>query len=246
MGTTLRTVVNDISIDLGQITDDKKVADIQVAHWVIMIGNRLKSQHIAKRDSGAFLSVFANVPVQTFTSNLNPNQVKNRKYIEIPESIYDYDKDGGVEYISYYLEEFEQGCPPPFTTQTFTRTTPSESQRLYYSKYEEPKPVNPYWYRVGRYIYFLGVECSNVKNVEIGIYASLKSVTDADLDLDADFDFPEELLIILKRQVLDLGRFVLLMPEERINDGATMNSGTIPTNKISSVNDLEEEQQNNQ
>ena len=241
MGTTLRTIVNDISKDLKQISDDKQVLDIQIAHWVIMIANRIKSQHIGKRDSGAFLSIFANVPVQKFPATNNPNEIKNRKYIEIPQSIYDYDKDGGIEYISYYIEDFEPNCPPPFTNQTFTRTTPKDSARLYFTKDEEPSPKNPYFYRAGKYVYLLGVECANVKNVEIGIYASLKPVTDPTLNLDEPFDFPEETLYILKRQVLDLGRFVLLMPEERINDGATTNTGQIPTNKLTSVNELQEE-----
>lgn len=241
IGTTLRTIVNDISKDLKQITDDKEITDIQIGHWVIMLANRIRSQHIAKRDSGAFLSVFANVPVQTFSSTTNPNQIKGRKYIEIPEVIYDYDQDGGIEYISYYLEDFQENCPPPFTNQTFSRTTPSTAQRLYFTKWEKPNPKNPYFYRVGPYVYLLGLECANVKNLEIGIYAALRPVTDGQLDLDARFDFPEETLIILKRQVLDLGRFVLMMPEERVNDGSSINQNQVPSNKLVSVNDLNED-----
>lgn len=239
-GTTLRTIVNDISKDLKQTFDDKEVLDIQIAHWVIMIGNRIRSQHIAKRDSGAFLSVFPNVPVQMFTANAGRNQIKGRKYIEIPEVIYDYDKDGGIEYISYYVEEIEPGCPPPFTNQTFTRTTPSDVQRIYFSSYEKPTPKNPYFYRVGKYIYLLGVECVNVKNLEIGIYAALKPVTDPELQLDEPFDFPEETLYILKRQVIDLGRFVLLMPQDKVNDG-TSEQVNVPANKLTSVNELVED-----
>ena len=206
-----------------------------------MFANRLKSQHIAKRDSGAYLTTFANVPVQVFGSTTNPNQVKNRKYIELPASIFDYDKDGGIEFISYYIEDFEPNCPPPFTNQTFTRTTQKDSSRLYFSKDETPSPKNPYFYRVGKYVYFLGIECANVKNIEIGLYTTFKPITDPDLDMDQVFEFPEETLIILKRQVLDLGRFVLMMPQERINDGSTIQSNQVPTNKITSVNEITQE-----
>lgn len=240
-GTTLRTIVNDISKDLKQVSDDKEVLDIQIAHWVIMIANRIRSQHISKRDSGAFLSVFPNIPVQQFTVNTSPNEIKGRKYIEIPEVIYDYDKDGGIEYISYYVDGIEPGCPPPFTNQTFTRTTPSDVQRIYFSSYEKPSPKNPYFYRVGPYVYLLGVECVNVKAVEIGIYAALRPVTDPTLDLDKRFDFPEETLYILKRQVLDLGRFVLMMPEDKVNDGNQQANQAVPTNKLTSVNELTED-----
>ena len=126
--------------------------------------------------------------------------------------------------------------------QTFTRTTPSDVQRLYFSKYEEPDPKNPYWYRAGQYIYLLGIECVNPKAVEIGIYSTLKPITDPTIDLDAPFNFPEELLIQLKRQVLDLGRFVLVIPEERTNDGVDSDQGkAIPANKLTSVNELSQD-----
>ncbi len=244
MATLLRSVVDDIALDLKQMFDDKIIQKTQIAYWVLLVGNRLKSQHVGKRDSGAFLSTFVDVPVEIKSVNKNPNEVKNRKLFFLPTSIYDYDRDNGISYISYYIEEEKQGCPPPFTNVTFSRTTPSKSRRLYFNEYEEPNPNNPYFYRVGDYIYLLGVEKVDVKFIEIGLFATLDPVTE--IDLDAAFDFPEELLIILKRQVLDLGRFSLLIPEERINDGNdSINTGAVPTSKLVSVNELNQEQTEN-
>jgi len=240
--TLLRTVVDDLIVDFKQQFDDKELQKSQVAHWIIMIGNRLLSQHISKRDSGAFLSIYADVPIEVATENLNPNIIKGRKYIVLPTCIFDYNLDGGVEYISYYMDKQEPNCPAPFTRQTFTRTTPGDSQRLYMSKYETPDPKQPYWYRAGQNIYLLGLECINPKAVEIGIYSTLKPITDPDIDLDGPFPFPEELLIQLKRQVLDLGRFALVLPEERTNDGVGDGTGQpIPMHKIVSVNELTED-----
>jgi len=244
MGTLLRHVVDDIAVDLKQILDDKQVQRSQIAYWVLMVGNRLKSQHIGKRDSGAFLSTFDEVPVETRNVSTNPNEIKNRKFIKLPKCIYDYNRDGGIEYISYHVEDHQPECPPPFTNVTFTRTTPSKSERLYFSEYERPSPKNPYFYRVSDYIYLLGIECVDIKSIEIGIYATLDPLTE--IDLDAPFDFPEELLIILKRQVLDLGRFALLIPQERVNDGDDGDQNTsVPTNKLVSVNELNEDQTEN-
>lgn len=241
MGTILRHIVDDIAEDLKQIIDDKTIESSQIAFWVILIGNRLKSQHIGKRDSGSFLSVYDEVPVETKTISKLPNEIKNRKFIRLPRTIYDYDRDGGIDYISYCLEEPQDGCPPPFTNVTFDRTTPSKSERLYFSKYEKPSPARPYFYVVHDYIYLLGIECVDIKSLEIGIYSTLDPVTE--IDLDAPFDFPDELLIILKRQVLDLGRFSLLMPEDRTNDGANrIAANAVPTNKLTSVNELNDEQ----
>ena len=239
MATLLRYIVDDIAKDLKQTFDDKIVQKSQIAYWVLMVGNRLKSQHISKRDSGAFLSTFI-VPVEVHNSNSNPNEVKNRKHVILPKSIYDYDKDNGVEYMSYYIEEKAKGCPPPFTHKKILRTTPGDSERLYYTEYEKPSPKNPYWYRVGDHLYLLGLECVNVTQVEIGIYSALDPITE--IDLDNVFDFPDELLIQLKRQVLDLGRFVLLIPQERVNDGADSTTNKrVPTNKLVSVNELSQD-----
>lgn len=235
--TILRYVVDDISKDLKQVSDDKKIEKSQVAYWVLMVGNRLKSQHIEKRSSGQFLHTYVNIPVEKVPSSTNPNTVQGRKRITLPTPIYDFNMDRGIEYIAYWIED-EADCdiPPEFTNLTFTRTTIKESARLYMDKYEEPSPKNPYFYRSGEYIYFLGIEKVNVKAVEIGIYSTLDPLTT--IDLDAPFDFPEELINVLKRQVLDLGRFVLQVPEERKNDGVSTTQGeNIPTQKLISVND---------
>jgi len=240
MATLLRHIVDDIAQDLKQISDDKDVIKSQIAFWVILIGNRLRSQHIGKRDSGAFLSTFDNIPIQTVNVS-SENEIKNRKFFILPNSIYDYDLDGGIEYISYSIDFEAPGCPPPFTNTQFSRTSPSKSRALYFSKYEEPKPSNPYFYRVHDHIYLLGIECVDIKSVEIGLYTTLDPITR--IDLDDEFDFPDELLITLKRQVLDLGRWALMMPQERVNDGSDSNTAQgIPTNKLVSVNEMSEDQ----
>lgn len=238
--TLLRTVVDDLMKDFRQQFDDKMLQRSQVAHWVIMIGNRLKSQHIAKRDSGAYLSIYAGVPIEVATSNDSPNVVKGRKHIVLPTCIFDYTQDGGIEYISYYVEDQDPTCPPPFTNVLFNRTTPSDLQRIYASTYEKPSPTNPFFYRSRDKVYLLGLECINPKSIEIGIYSTLKPITDPTLDLDDPFDFPEELLIQLKRQVLDLGRFVMVIPEERVNDGVD-DQKQMPGGKITSVNELSQD-----
>lgn len=238
--TLLRTVVDDLMKDFRQQFDDKMLQRSQVAHWVIMFGNRLLSQHIAKRDSGAYLSIYPNVPIQVAAENDAPNVVKGRKHIVLPTCIFDYTQDGGVEYVSYYMDKQKPGCPPPFTNILFSRTTPSDVARIYGSTYEKPSGTNPYWYRAGKYIYLLGLECINPTALEIGIYSTLKPITDPTLDLDEAFLFPEELLIQLKRQVLDLGRFVMVIPEERVNDGVD-DQKQMPGGKITSVNELSED-----
>jgi len=237
MARPLRHIVDDLQVLLKQTYDDKEFQDIQVAYWCTIIGDRLKSQHIQKRESGAFLSVYADVPVSTFASTTNPNQIKNRKYIELPEYIYDYNLDGGIEYVSYYDKDDNCGSEK-WKNVKFNRTSPAKAESLYYSPYTTPTTSNPSFYRVDKYLYLLGLECSNVDAVEIGIYMILPSVTT--VDLDADWPFPAELLSVLQRNVLDLARFGLMIPEQaKINTGSDGNDNTqdVPTQKLVSVND---------
>ena len=242
-GILLRHVVNDLATDFKQTFDDKKIQKTQIAYWVLMVADRLRSQHISKRDSGAFLSTYI-IPVAEYTSNTNPSKVKARKHFILPTCIYDFDMDKGIDFIAYYAREIEEeGGRPSFTRQTFTRTTQADSKILFFNKFEHPSAEQPYFYRVGEHIYLLGIECVDIEDVELGIFSTFDPVTD--IDLDARFDFPQELMIILKRQVLDMGRFVLLMPEERINDGADKTGGAqIPTSKLVSVNELSEDTPN--
>lgn len=240
--TLLRFVVDDIAKDLKQTFDDKEIQKSQIAYWVLMIGNRLKSQHIVKRRSQAFVHTFVDVPVETVAVTINPGTVEGRKRITLPNVVYNFDLDRGVDYISYWVnEEVDDKCPPRFTKFTFTRTTPKESSRLYFNDDEKPSPANPYFYVSGNrtgnnFVYFLGVEKVEVKFVEIGIVSAFDPLTT--ISLDDPFDFPDELLAVLKRQVLDLGRFALLLPEERKNDGENVISpAEIPTQKLVSVND---------
>jgi hypothetical protein len=234
MNHILRHICYDIQSDLKQTGDDREITLPKIAFYVLMVGNRIKSQHIEKRDSGAFLHIFAEVPVLTATTNSVPDLVKGRKYFELPKSIYDFHKDQGIAYVSYAKNA---ECDLAYSGIGFNRTKAGRpAERLYYSKYEKPSPKNPYFYRTGNYVGLLGIEHTIVKSLEVGLYSTFDPITS--IDIDAPFDFPEELLPVLKKQVLDLGRFVLMVPSERTNDGDDGTKGQeVPTQKLISVND---------
>lgn len=235
----LRIIVDELQTTIKQTFDDKQVTKAQVAYLVILAANKLLGQHIAKRDSGQFLNIFGAVPVKVATDTIHPDLIKGRKYIELPGSIFDYDKDEGVEYIAYQDDELI--CPPSMAVKTFQRTSPSQAQWLYLNKYTTPSPKQPYWYRVNNLIYILGLEKVPVKNLEIGIYLTIDPLEE--IDLDAPFRFPQELMEVLKRQVLDLARFSFLFDSraDRSNDGNdSAEAANIP--KIASVNQQQQEQ----
>jgi hypothetical protein len=241
MGITGRHILYDILGDLRQIYDDADLSPYRVYYWICVFADRLKRQHIAKISSGAFVTRFDNVPVLV-------DPVNGRHYITIPNVIYDMDEDKSINYITYsdewYLMSSTTIAPdyiPEFADVTFTRTTPAESARLYFRSDEEPAPANPYFYRQGDRLYFLGTEdLAGFSSVEIGLNVAFDP-TDLSLDLDAPFEFPQDLIPVLKRQIFDLGRFILMVPSDLKNDGSGLQGGQIPTQKIVSVNEQPEQ-----
>lgn len=238
---SLRLIAFDILSDLKQTMDDKELTLSKVAFYVITVANNLKSKHIQNRRSGAFMHTFPEIPIIRSTNNNTQDLIKNRPSIFLPKSIYDFDLDGGVKYVKYSDKD---ECSKGFERVQFTRTEAGrKAERLYLTDYEKPSPANPYWYRTGSYIVLLGIENTTVKKLEFGLFSTIDPLTE--IDIDKPFDFPEELIPVLKRQVLDLGRFILMIPSERVNDGAdSIKNQDVPTQKLISVNDVS--QQNNQ
>lgn len=223
---TWRNVVYDLWTGLKQTFDDADISLYRVQYWVSVHASQLLAQHINRRDSGAHLTVFNDVPFLVDSEN-------GRKYIQLPADIVDLDKDEGIEYVSYGA--CADDCTPAFSSVTFTRTNPSISRILYYTPEEKPSPSNPYFYRIGDRVYLLGLECINPCGLELGLYLTV----DPDVcDLDEEINLPEELIPVLIRRVLDLGRFVMAMPADRINEGDSNPAGQVPTSKLISVNSV--------
>lgn len=205
---TWRKVSYDILTALKLRYDDASITLAHVVYWVGIYANRLLILHQKKRDSGAYLSEFV------ITPSLIHFDAGGRAYFDLPAAIYDYDNDKGIDYISYY--------PDGFKRVTFSRTTRAIARRLYFTTEETPQPDNPYFYRIGSRIYILGLECIQIPALDVGLRTTLEDVEPC--DLDEEMNFPGELLPVLQRQVMDLGRWVLMMPADRTNTGDALDS----------------------
>jgi hypothetical protein len=223
---TIRMVVYDILRDLKQVFPDANITPFQVTYWVMIHGDRLKKLHIQKRDTGEFISLYSDVPVLK-------SAIKGY-YFVLPVNIYDIEMERGIEYITYPVN-FDSD--PILASTVFSRTTPLGMRRLYMREGERPSPRNPYFYRIGADIMLIGVDSLVLPSVDIALKATL-SPNDLNMDLDQEFAFPQDLLPTLKRQILDMGRFVMMIPEDLKNDGVDSRTGKIPDNKIISVNDI--------
>jgi len=204
-GTTYRYAVNNIMEALKLSFPDAEIQTNQVLFWVRTVENLIRKRHLKTTPTGAYLVSFSNVPV--LLDGI-------RKYVVLPAPIYDMVMEGGVNYITYVRSDIIA-----FTQVQFQPTTQQESFRLYYSLYEKPSPSNPYFYRTKDRIYFLGVEGIKLKQVEMGLYAALDPRASV-IDLDSEIGLNEEQLHQLNIEVLNMGRYVMLIPSDRTEEGA--------------------------
>lgn len=242
-GVTLRFVLYDILRDMRQRYTQADISEYQVMYWILIHADRLKKQHIEKRRSGEYLYSWL---VQVIEGS------DGRFYFELPARIYDFDDDRGIDHISYFNFSASEA---DYFNKVFSRTTPSQIQRLNWRSEEQPNYANPYFYRLGDYVYLLGPETavsgsSTVMEdddyVEVGLFTSFDpTLLDSDLNnynLDDYFDFPQDLIPVLKRQVLDLGLFITSLPKDLVNDGSDTPMDT-PQKKLISVNNLNTQEQ---
>jgi hypothetical protein len=217
---TYRYVAFDLLKSLKQMNDDSNVRLPQVVYWVQVVANKLRVDQFMKTDSGQFTSTFSNITVMTDSNG--------KKYIDLPNQIMDLPNEEGVELLTYCAEH----CNPHPQSDVvfFEPTTLAKTPLLYMNEYTEPEPNRPYFYRVGDKVdgtavsrlYLLGIECVEVDCVDIAIRCSLNPSNVC--DLDDEIPLPDERIKELMDEILMLGRFVMMMPEERVNQGSDQTS----------------------
>ena len=213
---TYRYVVYDLQKSFSASFDDADFTFNQILYWVLTVANRLRVQQNAITNSDLFTSTFSSVNVLTDASG--------KKYIDLPTQIMDLQNNGAIVYITYNIESCK--CDGPmFAQRWFQGVNLGSVQHLYMDEYTKPSLDSPYYYRVGHQIdgigvnrlYLLGIECVEILDVEIAI----KSTLDPKMicNLDDNISLPDELIQELMMQVLQLGRYVMLVPDEIVNDG---------------------------
>ena len=66
-----------------------------------------------------------------------------------------------------------------------------------------------------------------IKSVEVGLYLTVGDLEN--LDPDAEANIPADMVYLVKRHLLDLERWVLLTPQQRLtNDGRDFKEGQQP------------------
>jgi hypothetical protein len=227
---TYDQVTDEIMVTMGYTHDDRLRNREAVMYNVKLAVDKLKAQQLQKskeigdyRKNSDMLSTFI-VPI---THNDVADDVLtdfDASFFDLPTSIYSLAHDGGVSFVRYLRNEIPFGCPPALALTPFTGASLASIYTFYQSAYQRPQANRPYFARAKAKIgetykdrvYLFGVS-EDVKHLLVGLYAA----TDfTEIDPDAPIDVPEHLLMPLKQMVIDLERWAIQVPQERLkNDG---------------------------
>lgn len=255
MATTYREAAYSVMESYKKTNDDSTLQLSQVIFYIQVIINRLRQENKKDISISRYLTRFCSIPV------LRDSDCKDQQYIDLPTDIMDLDDEKGVEYITYNIKSGECCTGPSFMQVQFQPTTIPKAQRLAMDVYEKPSVKQPYFYRVTGIndcnnvdrLYFLGTECLDLKDVEVGVVCSQS--TSSVCNLDDAIPLPDWLVEELLVRLTNMGRFILIAPQERVNEGSDLTrrsinqvpeTGTPPPTEAQQVAALQRQQENNQ
>lgn len=199
MSTTYRLIEYDIKMICKQQFPDAEFTGNSILFWILTFENFVKYRHLQTTETGAYLYEFEDVPV------VNDGE---RNYFTLPASIYDLNYEKGINYISYNESD---------VIVRFQQTEANRVHTLYWNPYTKPSSTNPYFYRVNTNVYLLGLPLS-APTVQVGLYSAVETRPDY-VNIDSVVTMNEEQITAVRQMVLELGRFALLTPKDRIESG---------------------------
>lgn len=189
----------------------------QVIWWIKIIVNKVKSASMTI-PSGSYLATFTDIPVH-FQYDGRNDILRNKKYIELPANIFDMFRDDGVNWLAYSKVIMDEDgkvcyCEPVY----FQRTTLIEAREMQYNPHEKPSELVPYFIRINNLLYLPGVETVSKFRLDAALYITEKPYI-GDMNLDDEILLNDEQIADVVSRVMSLGRFVMLVPKERVNEG---------------------------
>lgn len=215
---TFRQTAYAIQESFKKAYDDSDIQIPLILYYISVVANSINARELKQgRRSGKHLSVFTNVPVI-----LHPEL--GLYYLDLPESIVNMNWDAGIEFITYNIESC--CCLGPAWAQVSADpTTAGQLRSIYGDPVEKPSEKQPYYYYIGVEVngvkgfrvFLAGPECINLRDVQVGLYSPVDP-TPCDLDqpIGINDEFQEELI----KTVIEMIRWVQLVPDMNVNDGA--------------------------
>ena len=241
---TYTEIAYDILSTMGYSTDDANRHLESLLYNMEVVINRLQRQRLEKE----FSMTGDRGSTDTMTTYIVPlfaeDYVDGRTYFNLPSAVHDIRQNGGISYICYVSGS---GCPDNLVGKHFTLATPAEVDGLDGSAFQKPRPAMPYYYRARintgtttftDRVWLLGPG-PTVNAVEVGLYLAV-DLSNPITDPNVKADIPSDMVYLVKRMVLEMERFALLVPQEELKNegrGRPLGSPTPQVPHMSSVND---------
>jgi len=230
---TATTLSDDILTTLGYTHDDRARHRESILFNIGLVASRLRRRSIDKQlRSGSDDGLISDATMYRVPL-FQEQYVQDRTYFNLPASIVDARVNGGVAYIRYCDNS---GCGDTLVGKQFTMASPNELSVRNGMELEKPSPSVPYYFRaristgegiITNRVWLVGVS-PLVKCLEVGLYLAV-DLSDPMADPDEQLPIPDDQVYLVKRMVLDMERFALLVPQERLsNDGRDFKVGQQP------------------
>jgi len=202
---TYRYIANEISKTFNYNFPDSTVTFPQIMYWVLVAENYIRQRSLKVTMTGSFLTEFTAVPVLS--------DAQGRKYFTLPSQVLDLENEKGIDYILY-----QQGNVPYGKQIRLQQTDADIIDKLYWNKYENPSPSNPYFYRVNQTIYTLGIENVPITTLQMGLYTALDTRPNQ-VNADSPIFINEEQVVSLREMVFGFAKLALVVPKDRMEVG---------------------------
>jgi len=228
---TWRTFVYEKLTALKLDYDDSNTILNQLIYYSTLAVNTVMLQHLQKNEVNAYLELF--------DVNVTLNEDKGWYEFELPQGIFDLDKDYGIKFITFNRKEKGNWLCTPFTWINY-----DELWRVRKSPHEKPTPTNPFFTRVKNYVHLIGIEAITVQTVTCGLYVTVP--VDAVIDLNEEIPLDEAHLYFASQMVDTLLKWALVVTPDKYNDGSDLSEKFNQLSnmfKASAQNNQEEGQQ---
>lgn len=204
---TWRTIVYEKLSSLKKDFDDSDLLLNQIIYYATLAVNTTMLQHLSKTESNAYLAFF-DVNVTKGTGN-------GWYEFDLPQGIFDLDKDKGINFVAYSMKDKGKWLCVPFQWIRHEKLW-----RTRKSPYECPSPSNPYFARLGNKVLLYGVETITLSTVSVGLYVTVP--VDAVIDLDEEIPLDEAHLYFAVQLMDTLLKWAMVLTPEKYNDGSDL------------------------
>lgn len=218
---TYRYYVYAIKEEIKKIQDDSDVSNDKIMFFISIAANFINGRHLGKagNKSGRFLVAFKNV--------LLKKNAGSRMSLEMPATLIDMENDSAIDTITYCYRDYEPDCGEDEPIYINFQVMPFSATAITHGNARrKPSPKNPICSLVGKDLIVQGLECYGEVYLDMFLYTAIDPTELCDLDAEVLVVPTHEQVLIT--QVMQLFRFGLLVPSDKVNDGT---DGTYDSNK---------------